>query len=65
MTLYPCTGAETGSQDSLNRVYHSSDTLRFLGLNRPTGRERAQVRSPDLRNLMISVVILWISGDLS
>lgn len=40
MILYPCTGADTGSQDTLNRVYHSSDTRRFLGLNRPTAAEK-------------------------
>lgn len=61
MTLYPCTGADTGSQDSLNLVYHSSDTRRFLGLSRPAGGERAQVSSPDHRDLRRSQEI---SGDL-
>lgn len=34
--LYPSTGADTGSQATRKRVYHSSDTRRFLGLSRAT-----------------------------
>lgn len=40
VSLYPWTGAATGSQATLNLVYHSSEIRRFLGLNRPTVRER-------------------------
>ena len=46
MSLYPWTGAGTGSQATLNLVYHSSDTRRFLGLNRPT--ETAREASPPI-----------------
>lgn len=63
MTLYPCTGVETGSQDSLNLVYHSSDTRRFLGLSRPTGRDRAHVKSAHFWSSQ-EICISAISSDL-
>lgn len=40
VSLYPWTGAATGSQATLNLVYHSSEIRRFLGLKRPTVTER-------------------------
>lgn len=58
--LYPSTGADTGFQATRKRVYHSSDTRRFLGFSRATANrcdtvetnvpmEEGKGRKPDLK----------------
>lgn len=55
MSLYPVTAEGAGSQDTLKRVYHSSETRRFLGPSIPTAANMTAKVQLDARYAVCSL----------